>query len=197
VGIYLPILRYPPDVGEFLAEGKINLLEAAQLARLSPKRLGVDAREARRVRQETLLLHTQLAASQADLQRRVNALIKPFNSDLGFTHAAADEMIEAGDGRHMFFEQLKHIHRALQIIQYAVADDRLNDCPCSPTRGGRKRGRQNEALGRVAAGSPLKSTRIRYRSLQGTQPYRVYVQQVKAFPPRRRPPLAKMNVHRT
>jgi hypothetical protein len=123
VGFYLPILRYPPDVGEFLAEGKINLLEAAQLARLTPDRLGIDAREARRVRQETLVLHTRLAASQADLRRRVTALIKPFNDDLEFVDQAADEMIEAGDGRHLFYEQLKQVHAALKSIR----PDDLND----------------------------------------------------------------------
>lgn len=117
VGFYLPILRYPADVGEALAGGKINLLEAAQLARLSPEKLAVDAREARRVRQETLLLHTRLAASQADLRRRVTALIKPFNDDLEFADAAADEMIEASDGRHLFYEQLKQVHTALKTVR--------------------------------------------------------------------------------
>jgi hypothetical protein len=123
VGFYLPILRYPADVGEALAEGRINLLEAAQLARLTPERLGVDTREARRVRQETLLLHTRLAASQADLRRRVTALIKPFNDDLEFADAAADQMIEAGDGRHLFYEQLKQLHLALKILR----PDELSD----------------------------------------------------------------------
>jgi hypothetical protein len=123
VGFYLPILRYPADVGEALAEGKINLLEAAQLARLTPENLGVDTREARRVRQETLLLHTRLAASQADLRRRVTALIKPFNDDLEFADVAADEMIDAGDGRHLFYEQLKQIHQALKTLR----PDELND----------------------------------------------------------------------
>jgi hypothetical protein len=123
VGFYLPILRYPADVGEALTGGKINLLEAAQLARLTPEKLGVDAREARRVRQETLLLHTRLTGSQADLRRRVTALIKPFNDDLEFTDAAADEMIEAGDGRHLFYEQLKQIHQVLKTFR----PDELND----------------------------------------------------------------------
>lgn len=117
VGFYLPILRYPADVGEALAEGKINLLEAAQLARLTPENLGGDAHEARRLRQETLLLHTRLSASQADLRRRVTALIKPFNDDLEFADQAADEMIEAGDGRHLFYEQLKQIHAALKTVR--------------------------------------------------------------------------------
>jgi hypothetical protein len=123
VGFYLPILRYPADVGEALAEGKINLLEAAQLARLTPEKLGVDAREARRVRQETLRLHTRLTGSQADLRRRVTALIKPFKDDLEFADAAADEMIEAGDGRHLFYEQLKQIHQVLKTFR----PDELND----------------------------------------------------------------------
>jgi hypothetical protein len=123
VGFYLPILRYPADVGEALAQGKINLLEAAQLTRLTPEKLGVDAREARRVRRETLLLRTRLAASQADLRRRVTALIKPFNDNLEFADAAADEMIEVGDGRHLFYEQLKQVHQALQIIRPDDLDD--------------------------------------------------------------------------
>lgn len=123
VGFYLPILRYPADVGEALAEEKINLLEAAQLARLTPEKLGVDAREARRVRLETLLLHTRLSGSQADLRRRVTALIKPFKDDLEFADAAADEMIEAGDGRHLFYEQLKQIHQVLKTFR----PDELND----------------------------------------------------------------------
>jgi hypothetical protein len=77
----------------------------------------VDGREARRPRQETLLLHTRLAASQADLRRRVTVLIKPFNDDLEFADTAADEMIEAGDGRHLFYEQLKQIHQALKTLR--------------------------------------------------------------------------------
>jgi hypothetical protein len=127
VGFYLPILRYPADVGEALAEGKINLLEAAQLARLTPENLGVNARDARRVRQETLILHTRLAASQADLRRRVTALIKPFNDDLEFADAAADEMIEVGDGRYLFYEQLKQIHLALKNIRPENIDDEKLD----------------------------------------------------------------------
>jgi hypothetical protein len=127
VGFYLPILRYPADVGEALTEGKINLLEAAQLARLTPDRLGVDAREARRVRQETQVLHNRLAASQADLRRRVTALIKPFNDDLEFIDSAADEMIEAGDGRHLFYEQLKQIHLALKTVRPEDLDDEMLD----------------------------------------------------------------------
>jgi hypothetical protein len=127
VEFYLPILRYPADVGEALAVGKINLLEAAQLARLTHDRLGIDAREARRVRQETLLLHTRLAASQADLRRRVTALLKPFNEDLEFADDAADEMIEAGDGRHLFYEQLKQIYLVLKEIQPGELDDQTLD----------------------------------------------------------------------
>jgi hypothetical protein len=127
VGFYLPILRYPADVGEFLATRKINLHEAAQLARLTPERLGVDGREARRLRQETLLFHTRLAASQADLRRRVTALIEPFNDDLDFVDSAADEMIEAGDGRHLFYEQLKQIHLALKTVRPEDLDDETLD----------------------------------------------------------------------
>jgi hypothetical protein len=115
-------------VGEFLAEGKINLLEATQFALLTHDRLGVDAREGRRVRMEALLLHTRLAASQADFRRRVNALIKPFNDNLEFADEGVDEMIEAGDGRHLFFKQLKQIHLALKNVRPEdLDDDRLKE----------------------------------------------------------------------
>ncbi len=127
VGFYLPILRYPADVGEALADGKINLLEAAQLARLTPENLGIDAREARRTRQETLAFHLRLAASQADLRRRVTALIKPLDDDLEFADLAADEMIEVGDGRHLFYEQLKQLHLALKTVRPEDLDDETLD----------------------------------------------------------------------
>jgi truncated hemoglobin YjbI len=90
----------------------------------NPK-LGVDSREARRIRRETLGLHLKLAASQADLRRRVTALIKPFNGDLDFVDTATDDLIEAGDGRHLFYEQLKHIHFALRAINPEDLDDAM------------------------------------------------------------------------
>ena len=40
IGQYLPLLRFPSDVADALQSGQINLQEAAQLARLTPQRLG-------------------------------------------------------------------------------------------------------------------------------------------------------------
>ena len=50
VGQYLPLLNFPADVVEALSAGRVNLFEAAQLARLTPERL--DARH-----QNALLEH--------------------------------------------------------------------------------------------------------------------------------------------
>src|SRR5437763_12509824 len=47
-GQYLQILDFPSDVQAALADGRINLHEAAQLARLTKERLGCSSAEARR-----------------------------------------------------------------------------------------------------------------------------------------------------
>jgi hypothetical protein len=41
VGQYLPILEFPGDVREALGRGEVNLFEAHQLARLSPKMMAL------------------------------------------------------------------------------------------------------------------------------------------------------------
>jgi hypothetical protein len=57
VGQYLPLLHFPPDVIDALSDGRLNLQEAAQLARLTPGRLGCPPREARARREELLRQH--------------------------------------------------------------------------------------------------------------------------------------------
>ncbi len=65
----------------------------------------------------------------------MTALIKPFNDDLEFADAAADEMIEAGDGRHLFYEELKQIHLALKTgCPEELDDETLNDILTHPDR---------------------------------------------------------------
>ena len=47
IGQYLPLLQFPSDVTDALASGQINLQEAAQLSRLTARRLGCSPRAAR------------------------------------------------------------------------------------------------------------------------------------------------------
>jgi hypothetical protein len=54
IGQYLPLLQFPLDVLEALGSGKVNLQEAAQLARVTPDRLECSPSEARKQRQEIL-----------------------------------------------------------------------------------------------------------------------------------------------
>lgn len=46
IGQYLPLLQFPSYVTDALASGRINLQEAAQLARLTARRLGCSPRAA-------------------------------------------------------------------------------------------------------------------------------------------------------
>src|ERR1044072_6851602 len=52
LGLYIRVLDFPEDVISALVSGDINLFEAAQLARISSKRLGVSVAEARSRRKE-------------------------------------------------------------------------------------------------------------------------------------------------
>lgn len=57
VSQYLSILDFPPDVREPLGRGDINLFEAHQMARLTPKRLNCAEGEASRHRRKLLKAH--------------------------------------------------------------------------------------------------------------------------------------------
>src|ERR1043165_3780797 len=57
IGQYLPLLPFPSDVTDALDSSQINLQEAAQLARLTPERLGCPPRGARQRRAELLTQH--------------------------------------------------------------------------------------------------------------------------------------------
>src|SRR5215213_1484387 len=56
-GQYLPVLDFPSDIVEALGAGRINLQEAAQLARMTHARLGCTAAAARKQRDELLRSH--------------------------------------------------------------------------------------------------------------------------------------------
>lgn len=130
VGQYVPILNFPDDVREALERGDVNLFEAHQLARLSPRRLGGTEAEARSARRKLLEAHLLAQGSGTVLRVRVReALGELTEPDPTATeHVAvgkADELLEADplDASHLFFEELRMIGRALREIEPAEVTD--------------------------------------------------------------------------
>jgi len=135
VGQYLPILDFPKDVREALGRGDINLFEAHQLARLTPKKLGGTDAEARSARKRMLEAHLLAQGSGTRLRQRVKEALgelrepDPTETEV-VAVSKADELLEADplDASHLFFEELRMISRALrQIGPEEVTDEDLSE----------------------------------------------------------------------
>lgn len=134
-GQYLLILNFPADVREALSDGQVNLQEAAQLARLTPERLGCRSADALRMRREILLAHTAVQGSQTRLRARVKEMLgeashdRPSSEGLAEVVAKADDLLEVdpGDTRHLFFEEMKRIFFAMREIQPEDLDEEVMD----------------------------------------------------------------------
>lgn len=135
VGQYLPVLNFPSDVREALERGDINLFEAHQLARLTPKKLGGTEGEARSLRKKLLSAHLLAQGSGTLLRARVRETLgemrepNPVETEL-VAVTKADELLEADplDASHLFFEELRMISRALREIRpEEVTDDDLSE----------------------------------------------------------------------
>lgn len=72
---YLLILEFPADVAEALEDGRINLFEAEQLARLTAKRLGLSETKSKQRRQALLRAHLQTSAFGMRLKTKVDAAL--------------------------------------------------------------------------------------------------------------------------
>jgi hypothetical protein len=124
-GQYLPILLFPADVAQALAEGGVNLSEAAQLARLTPERLNCTAVEARQRRRELLQAHSAVQGSQTRLRARVKEMLGEAKNEeisseaMATVLAKADELLEVdpSDSRHVFWEEMKRIFFAMREIE--------------------------------------------------------------------------------
>lgn len=133
VGQYLQVLDFPSDVAEALTDGRINLQEAAQLARLTPGRLGCNQAEARRTRGEILQAHLAVQGSQTRLRARIKELLgeaaqeRVSSEGLAEAVAKADELLEVdpGDTRHLFFEEMKRIFFAMREIEAEDLDEEV------------------------------------------------------------------------
>ncbi len=135
VGQYLPILDFPGDVREALERGEVNLFEAHQLARLTPRKLGGTDKEARSLRKRLLGAHLQAQGSGTLLRARVKEVLgevrepDPTETEV-LAVGKADELLEADplDASHLFFEELRMIGRALREIGPGeVTDEDLSE----------------------------------------------------------------------
>lgn len=72
---YLRLLACPADVASALGDGRINLFEALQLARLTPKSAGLTASGASKLRSRVLAAHVASQASARQLYERINDLL--------------------------------------------------------------------------------------------------------------------------
>jgi hypothetical protein len=135
LGQYLLILDFPSDVRDALSDGRMNLQEAAQLARLTAQRLVCPESEARRTRREVLQSHVAVQGSQTRLRARVKELLGEVStssvSSEGVTAvvAKADELLEVdpGDSRHMFWEEMKRLFYAMKEMEPEDLDEEMMD----------------------------------------------------------------------
>ena len=152
---YLPLLSYPADVLGALEGGEVTLFEAEQLARLTPRRLGVGASSARSERTRLLRVHLESQEPCGRLRDRVSALLgestawggagAPVPSpDFPPEVLAAAAELEAelatapagpgGDGAagevdpgHLFFDHLRMIAEALREVRPEDLTDEVLD----------------------------------------------------------------------
>lgn len=130
IGQYLPLLLFPSDVTDALASGRINLQEAAQLARLTPERLNCSGHAARDRRADVLLSHLAVQGSQTRLRARVREMlgesIEPdISGGLASVVSVVDELLDAdpSDARHMFWEEMKRLFFAMREIEPEDLED--------------------------------------------------------------------------
>jgi hypothetical protein len=135
IGQYLPILRFPSDVVAALTSCQVNLQEAAQLARLTPERLGCSAQVARAHRTELLKQHLAVQGSQTRLRARVKEMLGESDAqaisseNMTQVMAHVDELLEIDpqDARHLFWEEMKRIFYAMREIQLEDLDEETMD----------------------------------------------------------------------
>lgn len=129
---YLRLLDFPADVLEALSSGRINLFEAAQLARLTPDRLRISPLLARKRRSELLSTHLQARLSGERLRQRVGEMLRNSASEAeGSSEKSAEQDLEdfdPYDSTHLFWEQIKQLGFALREIRSEdVLDEEIDE----------------------------------------------------------------------
>jgi hypothetical protein len=128
---YLRILNFPSDAQDALARNEINLFEAEQLSRLSPKRLGISTVQARRKRADLLNAHLQARLSGVRLRQRVDELLKTAGtSEIGVNFESAENLedFDPYDPTHLFYDEIKRLGFTLREIRPEdLTDDLLEE----------------------------------------------------------------------
>jgi len=139
---YLRLLACPADVASALGDGRINLFEALQLSRITPKSAGLTSPGASKLRSRVLAAHLASQASARQLYERINDLLdrkaKPAGdarSDEHVSTALSDdfEVIDAeteaylSDPGALFADQLRQISIELARID----SDEITDAESS------------------------------------------------------------------
>ena len=140
IGQYLLVLDFPSDVRDALSDGRVNLQEAAQFARLTPGRLGSTPTEARRTREAILRAHVAVQGSQTRLRARVKELLGEAGASgvssegMAAVVAKADDLLEVdpADARHMFWEEMKRLFYAMKEMEpEALDEETMDDFPAA------------------------------------------------------------------
>jgi hypothetical protein len=133
---YLRVFEFPADIIGPLENGSINLFEAEQLARLTPKRLDISAAEARLRRTELLQSHLAIRGSGARLRARVRELLgelseAPEPTLQGTTTspglADLENLEELSDPTILFYDEIMRLILALREIRTEDLTDELSE----------------------------------------------------------------------
>jgi hypothetical protein len=133
LGQYLLILDFPSDVQETLSDGRVNLQEAAQLARLTAERLDSNPANAKSIRAELLRAHLTAHGSQNSLRSRVREILGEVvtvsSREMAGVVQKVDELLEIdpSDKRHLFYEEMKRFFYAMREIEPEDVDDESLD----------------------------------------------------------------------
>jgi hypothetical protein len=128
VDYYIPILKFPNDVVEALANGDINLFEATQLARLTPDNLRTSWQETRRQRVSLLKAHVQSQSSGLKLRTKVKMLLGEIPIDAPSRQGRSYGKIFNSGTDHLFYDQLRLIGKALSEIKPGdLPQEMIND----------------------------------------------------------------------
>lgn len=133
VSQYLQLLRFPADILEALRASHINLQEAIYLNRVSPARLGCNSKEAANLRREMIEAHLSVQGSQTRLRAKVKEMLGEVNEpeitsqSMAEALVVVDELLEvdAGDSRHLFWEQMKDVYFAMRDVTPEDLDDEI------------------------------------------------------------------------
>lgn len=133
---YLRVLEFPADIIAALEKGTVNLFEAEQLARLTPKRLDLSVAEARLRRNELLQSHLAIHGSGARLRARVRELLgevseAPKQALKGITTTPGledlENLEELSDPTILFYDEITRLILALREIRPEDLTDELSE----------------------------------------------------------------------